>query len=95
LYSSNSTRPVYFWGDLDYAGMAILKELRVIFPNVRAWQPGYARLLARLSSDEAHTPEEAAKTGQSDPGATGCAYADTVLLPGIRAQSRFVDQESF
>lgn len=94
FYSSDSSRPVYFWGDLDYAGMAILKELRVVFPHARAWQPGYARLLDCLSSEESHTPEEAAKSGQSDPGRTGCDYADTVLLPAIRKQTRFVDQES-
>lgn len=94
LYASDSTRPVYFWGDLDYAGMAILKELRVVFPHARAWQPGYARLLDCLSSKESHTPEEAAKSGQSDPGQTGCDYADHVLLPTIRKKTRFVDQES-
>lgn len=94
LYSSDVNRPVYFWGDLDYAGMAILKELRVVFPNARAWQPGYARLLDCLSSEESHTPEEAAKSGQSDPDRTGCGYADNVLLPAIRKETRFVDQES-
>jgi hypothetical protein len=94
LYSLDSTRQVYFWGDLDYAGMAILKELRVLFPNAIAWRPGYSKLLEHLSSDESHSPEEAAKTGQSDPGETGCDYADTVLLPAIRERSRFVDQES-
>lgn len=94
LYSSDSTRPVYFWGDLDYAGMAILKELRVVFPDAVAWRSGYSRLLALLTSDASHSPEEAAKSGQSDPGITGCGYADAVLLPAIREQSRFVDQES-
>ena len=94
LYSSDANRPVYFWGDLDYAGMAILKELRVVFPNAHAWHPGYARLLDCLSSEESHTPEEAAKSGQSDPGHTGCDYADNVLLAAIREKTRFVDQES-
>lgn len=94
LYSSDTTRPVYFWGDLDYAGMAILKELRVVFPDTRAWQPGYTRLLALLTSETSHTAEEAGKSGQSDPGMTGCDYADAVLLPALRQQSRFVDQES-
>lgn len=94
LYSVDATRPVYFWGDLDYAGMAILKELRVVFANARAWQPGYNRLLDCLSTEESHTPEEAAKSGQIDPGLTGCMYADNVLLPAIRKKVRFVDQES-
>lgn len=94
LYSSDSSRPVYFWGDLDYAGMAILKELRVVFPDARAWQPGYDRLLDCLSAEESHTPEEAAKSGQIDPGQTGCDYADVVLLQAIRKKTMFVDQES-
>ncbi|MBT4075489.1 MAG: hypothetical protein HOE78_02800, partial [Gammaproteobacteria bacterium] len=29
--------PVWFWGDLDYSGMAILKVLRQRFENVQAW----------------------------------------------------------
>lgn len=94
LYSADTTRPVYFWGDLDYAGMAILKELRVVFPGARAWQHGYERLLERLRAGESHAPEEAAKTGQTDPVATGCEYADEFLLPALRRYGRFVDQES-
>lgn len=94
LYSADTDRPVYFWGDLDYAGMAILKDLRGVFPNARAWPPGYELLMERLRAGESHAPEEAAKTGQTDPVATGCEYADTVLLPALRRYGRFVDQES-
>jgi hypothetical protein len=72
-----------FWGDLDFAGMQILKTLRQRFGDVAAWQPGYFPMLEDLcrcsiprSSDE---PQ-----GQVDPGFTGCHFADTRLLPAIR-----------
>ena len=94
LRSGDSRRPVFFWGDLDYAGIDILKTLKAPFPQVRAWEPGYAMLLDRLHAGHSHAPEEARKGGQSDPGATGCSYADGILLPALRESGRFVDQES-
>jgi hypothetical protein len=88
--------PAFFWGDLDFAGMQILKALRSRFAGLSAWQPGYepmrlalagaagggygvvgARAVRdRVASDDAR--------GQVDPGVTGCAYADSMLLPAIR-----------
>ena len=94
LHSPDTARPVYFWGDLDFAGMGILKELRVVFPKVQAWKPGYEELLDRLLAGESHAPDEAKKSGQTDPIQTGCHYADEVLLPALRKHRRFVDQES-
>ncbi|MGD8177050.1 Wadjet anti-phage system protein JetD domain-containing protein [Marinimicrobium sp. ARAG 43.8] len=86
--------PCYFWGDLDFAGMGILKALRNSLPNLRAWQPGYAPMLNILQSGGGHTPEQAGKTGQSDPGQTACAYSDSTLLPALRRQRRSLDQEA-
>ena len=74
--------------------MDILKELRVMFPQAQAWQPGYEALLGRLEAGESHAPDEAKKSGQNDPGRTGCQYSDEVLLPALRKYARFVDQES-
>ncbi|AEI82178.1 hypothetical protein CNE_BB1p07610 (plasmid) [Cupriavidus necator N-1] len=74
--------------------MDILKELRVVFPGAQAWKAGYEALLARLLAEESHAPDEARKSGQTDPGLTGCPYADEVLLPALRTLGRFVDQES-
>lgn len=82
---------VLFFGDLDYEGMGILKALRECFPNACAYRPGYAKLLALLG--EGHCANVASKTGQRDPGTTGCDYADGVLLPALRTAGRFVDQE--
>jgi hypothetical protein len=81
--------PSWFWGDLDFAGMQILKALRSRFPALRAWSPGYAPMLAQLQRRGGYG---AAAVGQVDPGTTGCDYADGVLLPAIRRHGRR-DQE--
>ena len=83
--------PCHFWGDLDYAGIASLKALRLRFPGMQAWQPGYAPLLKRLS--DGHRAEQVGKQAQVDPGESGCLYTDLHLLPAIRKHGRFVDQE--
>lgn len=84
----------WFWGDLDFAGMAILKMLCQRFGEVHAWEPGYRPMLRSLEAGKGHSPEMTAKQDQTDPGATGCLYADTVLLPAMRACGAFVDQEA-
>ncbi|RTD84984.1 hypothetical protein EJO68_30595 [Variovorax atrisoli] len=87
--------PVYFFGDLDHAGMQILASLREVFPQASAWRPGYVQLASLLATGAGHRPELAAKAQQTDPGRTGCAYADDGLLPLLRSQGRFIDQEAF
>lgn len=90
-----SELPVFFFGDLDYAGMQILASLRAVFGDALAWTPGYAHLLRLLEAGGGHAPELAAKSLQADPGQTGCDYADGTLLPALRREGRFVDQEVF
>ncbi|MET0656915.1 MAG: hypothetical protein ABW110_02010 [Steroidobacteraceae bacterium] len=80
----------WFWGDLDFAGMQILKSLRAKFGDVMAWPQGYEPMLAALQTSAKHRTSD---RGQVDPGITGCPYADTVLLPAIRAYG-CVDQEA-
>lgn len=87
--------PVSFFGDLDFAGMQILSSLREVFPNADAWQPGYRVLVNLLTRGDGHLPQQASKTQQSDPGETGCAFADRELLPMMRKYGRFIDQEAF
>jgi hypothetical protein len=89
---SDEVLPSLFWGDLDYAGIAILKTLRLRFPDMLAWQPGYRPMLERLA--DGHRAVDAGKQEQADPGESGCPYADLQLLPSIRKLGRFVDQES-
>lgn len=86
--------PVCFFGDLDHAGMQILASLREVFLQASAWRPGYERLARLLAADAGHPPELAAKAQQTDPGRTGCAYADNELLPLLRSQGQFIDQEA-
>lgn len=76
------------------AFMQILASLREVFPDATAWQPGYAHLLSVIASGGGHPPETANKGRQADPEATGCAYADKVLLTALRSVERFVDQEA-
>ncbi|QIM54756.1 hypothetical protein G9Q37_11600 [Hydrogenophaga crocea] len=87
--------PVYFFGDLDHAGMQILASLREVFPQAVAWRPGYDQLARLLATGAGHQPELAAKAQQTDPGHTGCSYADNELLPLLRSTERFIDQEAF
>ncbi len=93
--NGSSVVRVYFFGDLDHAGMQILASLREVFPQASAWRPGYAHLASLLAAGAGHPPELAAKAQQTDPGRTGCAYADNDLLPLLRSQGRFIDQEAF
>jgi hypothetical protein len=86
--------PSWFWGDLDFAGMQILKALRSRFPAMGAWPAGYGPMLGQLQSRGGYgaAAAAAAAVGQVDPGTTGCDYADGELLPAIRLHGRR-DQE--
>lgn len=92
LFSARDV-PTFFWGDLDYSGMAILASLRVSFPQAQAWQPGYGPMVARLLSKDGHSPAESGKERQRPIDQTGCAYADETLIPALRSHGCFVDQE--
>ncbi|WP_052761141.1 Wadjet anti-phage system protein JetD domain-containing protein [Sedimenticola thiotaurini] len=86
--------PVWFWGDLDFSGFMILKALRGVFGDVSAWPAGYLPMLDLLAKSAGHSAENGNKGGQIDPGDTGCAYADGVLLPALRSSGLLVDQEA-
>lgn len=97
LYDETLQTPCWFWGDLDFAAMHILKSLRKTFKTTQAWQPGYQILLQALP-DLGHSPamdKDSGKSQQSDPGHTGCLYADETLLPALRQHGKFIDQESY
>jgi hypothetical protein len=83
------TEPLFFWGDLDFASMQILKSLRQRFGEVQAWRPGYEPMRAALvGAGSGNLPG----SGQVDPVTTGCEFADSVLLPAVRAHG-YWDQE--
>lgn len=93
LFAQQGEWPVWFWGDLDYEGMRILKALKQRFAAIDAWRPGYEILLRYLRETGGHPTAHGRKGEQTDPGATGGEYADTVLLPALRGTGSFVDQE--
>ncbi|MFZ2406451.1 MAG: hypothetical protein WAW41_15050, partial [Methylobacter sp.] len=57
LFAGSGELPAWFWGDLDYSGMQILKSLRNSFDGLEAWQPGYQPMLEALSAGKGHAPE--------------------------------------
>ncbi|GAL23773.1 hypothetical protein JCM19239_7727 [Vibrio variabilis] len=59
--------PVFFAGDLDYAGISIINSLQARFPNLRPFRPQYRALIALVKAGGGHSPEEADKTGQHQP----------------------------
>jgi hypothetical protein len=82
--------PLFFWGDLDFASLQMLKTLRQRFEGITAWRPGYEPMLMELAaSGGGNRP---AGHRQLDPGTTGCAFADEVLLPAVRSSGLW-DQE--
>jgi hypothetical protein len=83
----------WFWGDLDFAGMHILKTLRDRFDGLDAWPPGYESMLVQLQTRGGHGARIDDAKGQVDPVLTGCSYADSTLLPAIRRYGQ-LDQES-
>ncbi len=87
----------WFFGDLDFSAMEILRALRDVFPGTRAWEPGYRTLLARAERGEGHGPDEDVRKGEQQvpAGGTGCRFSDTRLLPFLRRSARFVDQETY
>ena len=92
LYAGNEI-PCWFWGDLDYSGMAIIQSLRATFDNLQAWERGYTPMLTALNAGQGHDPEEAGKSAQRPVAATGCQYTDMMLIPALQLTKRFVDQE--
>ncbi len=95
LYTKAEDLPAYFWGDLDWSGMGILRAMRISFPNLQAWQSGYSPMHESLMNGQGHAPDEADKQGQVAIATTGCAYADATLIPALQSTGRFVDQELF
>lgn len=93
LNEGSTAIPCYFWGDLDYSGMAILAALGQSFTSITAWQPGYRAMLSYHSGGLCHSGEASGKQRQIDPGDIHCRYTNNILLPLLRSTKMFVDQE--
>lgn len=50
-------------------------------------------MLEALQQGGGHQPSSARKDGQAATTATGCQYADSLLLPAIMQAGLFADQE--
>ena len=87
------TMPCYFWGDLDFSGMAILAALEQGFSSIAAWQPGYQVMLNYHSRGLCHSGEASGKQRQIAPRGVHCSYTNNILLPLLRSTKMFVDQE--
>ncbi len=91
-FGQDNRLPFYFWGDLDFAALQMIKNLRHSFPHLQAWQPGYQDMVAELANG--HPGTKAHRKGeQQDIGETGCHYADNILRPALLASGLFLDQE--
>lgn len=74
---------LFFWGDLDFASMQMLKTLRQRFDGITAWRPGYEPMVTELAASGGGNRPTGHR--QVDPGTTGCAFADETLLPAVRS----------
>ena len=90
---SNEEISTFFWGDLDYSGLAILSSLRSVFMGTTAWRPGYDLMIEHHKNGLSHHISSANKGTQSDNGLTGCLFADEILKPIIDNNDLFLDQE--
>lgn len=91
--ASNDSIACYFWGDLDFSGMAILKAMRVRFKTMQSWRAAYECAILYHQLEARHFAGDANKELQNDPGVTGCEFADQKLLPLMRKSQAFTDQE--
>lgn len=92
-FSKKQHVAVYFWGDLDFDGMGILKSLRGQFTNAQAFKPAYRKIMHYHQNGIRYKPKHKANAGQTDPGITGCEFVDTQLLPLLRKEGFYTDQE--
>lgn len=86
--------PMYYFGDLDPAGLRIYAQMKQTFPNLSPWKSGYRLLLERLEAGEGHGLEESGKSAQGDVGMTGCPWMDQEVVPVMRETELCVDQEA-
>ncbi|PWG63282.1 DUF2399 domain-containing protein [Spiribacter halobius] len=84
--------PVFFFGDLDWAGLAIYARLKAVFSDLTPWRPGYEALLLAQQEGCAHSPEMASKCDQTPVSDTGSIWLDHIAA-AMKREPKFVDQE--
>lgn len=86
--------PIYYFGDLDPAGLRIYAQMRQAFPSLRPWQPGYHLLTERLLAGEGHQLKASGKEAQGRVMLTGCPWIDQHVIPVMEKTGLCVDQEA-
>ena len=85
--------PVYFCGDMDWAGLSIFRALKPVFSELKPWKPGYKLMLHAAKQGGGHTLKMAGKTGQTPIETTRNAWLDMHVLSFLKSKNIFVDQE--
>lgn len=94
LYKEAPEIDCFLWGDLDFAGMSILRASREAFPRMTAWRAGYELMMDAAVRGVAHSLEMAGKSGQQVIDLVGCEYSDERVITFLKQYNHFVDQEA-
>ena len=86
--------PIYYFGDLDPAGLKIYAQMRQAFPSLKPWQTGYRLLTERLLAGEGHKLEVSGKEAQGRVMLTQCPWMDQHVIPVMEKTGLCVDQEA-
>ncbi|AXS81912.1 hypothetical protein [Marinobacter sp. Arc7-DN-1] len=87
--------PIYYFGDLDPAGLTIYRHMRQIFPEIQPWKTGYNGLVEALKRGDGHPMNFADKGEQGLLPDTGCSWMDSCVTPVMKQTNLCVDQEYF
>lgn len=91
--SSNNSVPVFFFGDLDLEGVAIVKQLKHSFTNVVAMKSLYEILVKYNGSGVGYSVSGHLPESLDALGAVGCETCDRILIPQLKRSGIFTDQE--
>jgi hypothetical protein len=86
--------PIFYFGDLDPAGLRIFAQMRTTFPEIGPWKSGYQLLINRLIEGEGHSLDESGKEQQGRIIRTGCPWMDQEVIPVMEDTDLCVDQEA-
>jgi hypothetical protein len=95
LYLRNQIKiEVFFWGDLDYEGMAILDALREQFKNIKVWDTGYQPMIKAIENNFGHCPSMAGKENQREVRITSKEdNLERSIKVLLLSKNTFIDQE--
>lgn len=86
---------IYYFGDLDPAGLSIYRQMRITFPELEPWKTGYEGLVKALEGGHGHPLALAEKTNQGSLPETGCTWMEAQVIPVMRETGLCIDQEFF